>query len=334
MTYGYNVYFTERQKNRVACWSPDTGAVRIVAGDGATGPGDSQKLQNPYGLAIDQTGHLLIANKSKNCIDRLSNRLDPLATVDATGERKNRFIGTINYPMGPSSVNVCRNGNVLVAYSVDGTIYRIDSYGHLARVVGALPSANVAIKPLRNIPPADVATAALYHPAFAIESPDGLIYFTERGHQVVRVYQPSTGIRSLFAPSAAIDALYLTRPSPVTLDMAHYHSAYPTSIAFDATCALYLADILQQCIWQVDLAAGSVRQIMKSNLRDPSIKGGPAAMTFGPDNTLWVLDHGEGMVIGYVKSAQGWRRVAASCSTNYAAVKCQVTESAGIVCGR
>ena len=87
MAYGYRIYFTERAKHRVVRWDPDTGGVATVAGGETAGNDADQRLRDPYGLAIDRGGHLLIADKLNHRIMRLTNRLECLQHHAADGHR-------------------------------------------------------------------------------------------------------------------------------------------------------------------------------------------------------------------------------------------------------
>ncbi len=332
MGFGYKVYFTERAKNRVIGWDPDTGSASVIAGDGVTGSESDQRLHSPYGLAVDDEGHLLIADKMNHRFARLTNRLAPLATRDASGTRSSRFPGHRHAPMNPTSIARRKHGGkgYLAAYSDDNTIYHIHPNGDLELVMGVPPLLGAVFTGFQaSIPEAEIKRVPLNMPTALAERDDGTIFFIERGYQVIRVYSPGNGIVVLFPwiePAQRNQS-----PLPDSLSMADFQPSYPTSLALDGQGRLFIADARQQAVWCVDEGRGVVERVYRSQAL-ASQAGGPAAITFGSDGTLWVLDHGEGRVNAVRFAAGQWQRVVTRCSTLTEGISCISYEGAGLVC--
>src|SRR5262245_10980186 len=145
MAFGYAVYFTERARNRVIRWEPDTGHVDVVAGDPANGD-LSQKLRDPYGLTFDKKGTLLIADKLNNRICRLRNgKLEAIPLRDTDGHRERKVGSRRSYSpelLCPTGLFIEKEGSLLCSFSDDYTVYRIQPDGRLELVLGVTRNRN------------------------------------------------------------------------------------------------------------------------------------------------------------------------------------------------
>ena len=188
MAYGYRIYFTERAKHRVVRWDPDTGAVVTVAGaESAAGAAD-QQLRDPYGLAIDRDGHLLIADQLNHRITRLTSRMEMLGVQVEDRHRQRGAQTPLHRRSGPDVLQcptglfVEADGSLLCAYSDDHTIYRRHPRGRLDLVLGVPPNRPQVFGAFQEVvPPAAVAEVGIWGPTGVVKRPDGTIFFIERG---------------------------------------------------------------------------------------------------------------------------------------------------------
>ncbi len=336
MTYGYQIYFSERIRNRVVRWHPDSGAVAIVAGDGATGPEDDQQLHDPYGLASDESGHLLISDKLRHRVVRLTNRLEtvPMGNVEKAGINGIHRSRDMDRPRCPTGMSRGKGGSTVVAMSDDHSIRRLFPDGRMAVILGIADGGPTLFgDPPATVPEALVRSTPVRTPANVLERRDGSMIYIERGYQLVRQYTPGRGIISLF-PIERMREWRGRRDAPAQIAMHDYCPVYPTALAEDATGALFLADAWHRCVWEVDLAHGRLSQVTTTSVGPLRGDGGPAAMACGPDGIVWVLDYGEGRVTGHVRTASGWKRTQTSCSTIYESVPCSAAEGCGLICLR
>src|SRR5690242_7970700 len=144
MAFGYGVYFTERDRNRVIRWDPDRNTTEVLAGEPRCGDA-GQELNDPYSLAFGRDGVLLIADKLNHRICRLvQGRLEVLATKDTDGHRQRTpdspAYHSPDQPKSPSSMLVEEDGSILCTYFDDHTIYRIHPGGRLELVLGRVPN--------------------------------------------------------------------------------------------------------------------------------------------------------------------------------------------------
>lgn len=307
MAYNYKVYFTERPKNRVVRWDPDIGSVDVVAGGNAA-HGPDQELHDPYGLAIDATGALLIADKLSHRVCRLTNsRIAPLQMRDVAGDRVphggRRPYSFRSVMCCPTGLWVEESGALLCAFSDDHTLYRIHPDGRLEHLLGILPNQYALIPTIPpDAAPEQLANTPLYGPTAVVKRRDGTIFFIERGYQTVREYHPQRGLRSLF-PHALFYEWQFKTSAPETSRMEQYHPAFPSSLALDSDENLFISDVKHRCVLKADLKTGVVERVLETNGPKP---GGPAAIRFDANNVAWVLDSSAGAIGAYNTGKSKW----------------------------
>jgi sugar lactone lactonase YvrE len=311
--FGYAVYFTERDRNRVIRWDPDSGDVDVVAGEPADGD-PTQRLKSPYSVCFDKDGFLLIADKHNNRIARLrGGRLETLAVRDADGHRRpmpGSPRGYTSHLYGPTGVFLEKQGSVLCTYSDDNTIYRVHPDNRLELVLGV-----VGNRPLNfgrgreSVPTAEIADTPIDTPTGVVARSDGTLFFIERGRYVVREYEPRKGLRCLF-PASKHKEWASKADAPAQASIRDYHPALPVALALDAQEMLYIIDLKHAAVLAVDLAAGLIRCVVQTTpVRWPR-EMGMGGMAFGPDGTAWLIDVGKQDVRAYAPTASGpWTKL-------------------------
>ena len=137
-----NVYVADWLNSRVRKIDPVTGLVTTVAGNGTpTYSGDGGFATaagiNPYGLAFDKQGNLLISDYLNNRIRRLdvnTGRISLLAG-DGTAANTNDNIAAASASITrPEQLTVDAQGNVFVTHA--GFIHKISAAGIVSKVAG------------------------------------------------------------------------------------------------------------------------------------------------------------------------------------------------------
>ena len=124
-----NVYIADIYNNRIRKVSASDGKISTIAGTGSTGySGDggaatSAKLYYPYGVALDSSGNVYIADTENNRIRKVSASDSKISTI-ATG---------LNVPHGLASDSY---GNVYIADSENNRIQMIDVNGVVSTIAG------------------------------------------------------------------------------------------------------------------------------------------------------------------------------------------------------
>ncbi len=302
MAFGYAVFFTERSRNRVIRWDPDTGDVEVVAGEPVDGD-PSQELNDPYGLAFDSDGQLLIADKLNRRICRLrQGRLEAIPLRDVDGHRSRLPNTSRCYDpalLSPTGLLTEPDGALICSFADDYTIYRIHQDGSLEHLLGMLRNRNPRFsKTDEVVPPEKVRDTMILGPTGIVQRSDGTLFFIERRPQIVREYHPSRGLRCVF-PLALGPAFRVRDSAPLSAPIQEYHPAFPGSLALDLEERLYLADVQHGCVLLIDQEKGEVRRVVSLQNRTHPTAGGVSAVSFGPDGTAWVLDSFQQVVQGY-----------------------------------
>ena len=303
MGFGYGVYFSERERNRVVRWDPDTGEADVIAGEPADGD-KTQTLRDPYGLAFDSGGNLLITDKMNCRIVRLKKgRLEELPLKDVTGHRnrlKNSSPGYQPFPIcAPSGIWAEKGKSLLVSFHDDGTVYRIGPDGRIELLLGMVPNRNYFHAGTREtVPIAELPDTPMRRPTGIVSRSDGTIYVIERGYQLLREYRPGKAYRSLF-PMSKQKEWYRKTPPAGDLPFSDYACVYPGSLALDQDENLYMTEVNQRCIMKIDVQAKRARKVLDSRQDPGAGLGGISALSFGSDGTAWVMDAAAGGVEGY-----------------------------------
>lgn len=308
MAFGYEIYFTERAKNRIVRWEPDSGSADVIAGEPPQAEQD-QTLNSPYGLAFDGTGTLHIADKLNHRICRLRNgRLEPVVLDDVQGSRAPRPESRHDYDPAvrcPTGLFLEEGGSLLCTFADDHTIYRIHSDGRLEHLLGIPPNRSHIASGMREVvSPPEIGDTPLRAPTGIVKRRDGTMFFIERLQQVIRSYHPSSGLSYLF-PLPKREALRHQHTAPDRSALGDYHPVFPGALAVDGDDALYMTEATQGCVLRIDLAAGKIRKVIDVHRPQNRWGDGVAAIAFGPDGTAWILNTVVGAVEAYAPTPQG-----------------------------
>lgn len=322
MSFGYKIYFSDRFTNRVICWEPDSGNSQILVGQD---PSEKSYLKEPYGIAVDHNGDLLIADKYHHRICRLKNgKLENIPTYDPDGHRKTKFFKRQNSPLSPTGIFAEQSGTFLVSYSDDNTIYRVYPDGKLELVLGIPPSRHYVFRGWTEyFSPEEVPNAPVFMPTGVVGAEDSTIYYIERGYSLVKEFQPKRGIRSLFPLSLAKRFRNRVGPPEETSTDSYFLPA-PISLAINRD-NLYVADAFHRCVFEIHLPSKQMKLITQT-------RETPSALVFGQDGTLWILNLGERWVHGFQKTGTSWHRTDTEFSIPDFGFRSVYAGGAGIVC--
>ncbi len=143
-----NVYFADTNNHAIREVDAATGVITTVAGNGQAGySGDgnlavSAQLNNPYGIAVDATGNLYIADTGNNAVRKVDISTGNIITLAGDGTGKAGYAGDGGLATGaklntPSGVAVDAAGNVFIADWLNNAIREVNvSTGNISTVVG------------------------------------------------------------------------------------------------------------------------------------------------------------------------------------------------------
>lgn len=289
-------------------WNPDTGETQVIAGDNSD---PAQNPQDPYGIAFDAQGRVIISDKYRHRLCRVSDgRLEALEIKDVDGHRARKADSSSFFdpdrPYCPSSLFRESSGALLVAYYDDNTLYRVHPDGRLELLLGSPRFQGRSYPAFRHdVPPGELKSAMLRGPVGLVARRDGTMFFIERRVQCVREFHPERGLRSIFDVFQQPEWVHKTEAPPRgRLDA--YYPVSPVSVVLDANETLHLCDNLHGSILRLSLEDRTFERVLACP-RGPNscLDGGPLALVFGPDGTAWVADSSTQRIQSYTVDSGG-----------------------------
>jgi gliding motility-associated-like protein len=261
-----NIYVGDQGNSLIRKVSP-TGLVSTLAGSGAKGStngmGTAASFYDPYGVSIDASGNIYVADEGDNLIRKVSPAgvVTTLAGSGTVGSSNGTgTAATFNHPFG---VAVDGSGNVYVAEGANNLIRKITPAGLVTTFAGSggRGSADGAGAAATFNDPEGIAVDAL-----------GNVYVSDSGNERIRKITPA-GVVTTIAGSGAIGSLDGTGTA------ASFN--YPFGITVDITGNIYVVDQLGELVRKID-PAGVVSTFAGTGTQGFANGTGTAAAFFNP----------------------------------------------------
>ena len=198
-----------------------------IIGTSADGDSTSASFRNPYGITIDASGNLYVADRDDNLIRKIdtNKRVTTIAGVGSVAG----FINTaanLGYALfdKPAGIAVDIAGNLLITDQGNHVIRKIDPSGIVTTFAGTGTAGNTD---------GSLTTASFNSPEGIAIDPGGNLYIADRGNHSIRKITPA-GIVSTIAGTGS--AGYLDGS-----DISAKFFA-PAGLALDAQGNLYVSD--------------------------------------------------------------------------------------------
>ena len=280
-----NVYVADHE-NSVIRKITSAGVVTVFAGvTGATGSTDgaaaTARFNHPYGLALDSSGNLYVADMWNCAIRKITpaGAVSTLAGQPGSAGSADGSGSTARFRY-PRALTVSSSGDVYVADTDNHTIRKITSAGVVSTLAGTAGTTGATD---------DTGTAARFnYPAgIAFDASGNLIVSDEQNHCLRKV--TPAGVVTLHAGTVG-----LSGTGDGTLATARF--SYPAGLASNATGDLFLAE--GSSVIRKIAADGTVTTLAgsgwQSGTTDASGSGArfdnPRAIATGADGLLFVAD--------------------------------------------
>ncbi|HYV36642.1 MAG TPA: NHL repeat-containing protein, partial [Gemmataceae bacterium] len=250
-----NLFLVDRDANRVRKVSVATGVISAVAGNGTSGfAGDggsatAAALNNPYGVAVDSSGNVFIADAANARVRKVDHSTGEITTIAGNGTAG---FGGDNGPATGASLNY----PVAIALDATGHLYISDYSNHRIRRVDLSTGiiATVAGNGTGSFSGdgGQATAASLSTPTGITVDLRGNLYFADYLNFRIRQVNLSTGVISTVAGNGiqgnSGDA------GPATLASL----SYSWDVAVDGSGHLLIADYGNRRIREVDLSTGII----------------------------------------------------------------------------
>lgn len=174
------LYVADTYNEKIRKITPD-GNVTTVAGNGmywrTNGNGTAASFYNPYGIAVDASGNLYVADTNNNMIRKIAPNGDVTTFAGNPTAGSNDGTGTAASFHEPTDLVVDASGNLYVTDSLNNMIRRITPNGRVTTIAGnTLPGSNNGLG----------TAASFFTPQGIAIDADENLYITDGGNHMIR----------------------------------------------------------------------------------------------------------------------------------------------------
>ena len=291
-----NLFFSDTFNHRIRRVDVRTGVITTIAGNGEAGyAGDSgpavrASLNEPYGIAIDRSGNIFVADRLNRRVRRIDAANGSITTLAGTGEAAYSGDG------GPAVGAGLAEPNGLALDAEQRHLYIADVADHRVRIVdlaaGTIATFAGTGAPEHGGDDGPAAEARIFGARAVKRGPDGTIYILERQGSSLRAVDPATGLISTIAGTTGRG--YSGDGGPA---LAAVFDA-PKEMALDPDGNILIVDTENHAIRLIDRGTGVVTTIAGGR-QGAGGDGGPAAgagldrphgAVIGPDGAIYIGD--------------------------------------------
>jgi sugar lactone lactonase YvrE len=210
------------------------------------GTGTAAKFDRPYGITVDGSGNLYVADTDNHRIRKIDIATGVVTTLAGSTQGYADGAGTAAQFSAPSGIAAVGSGNLYVA---DAGNHRIRKIVIDTREVTTLAGSSQGFAN-------GTGTAAQFFNPFGIATDGGNLYVTDRNNHRIRKIVIDTGVVTTFAGSTQG---YADGTSPAAKFFA------PSGIAIDGSGNLYVADLSNHRIRKIVIATLEVTTLAGSS---------------------------------------------------------------------
>lgn len=275
--------FVADQNNRVIRKITSAGLVSTLAGSGSAGfsngIGSIASFSDPYGVAVDGNGNVLVADKNNNAIRKITptGAVSTLAGIGSSGFTNGS--GIITRFNTPSGVTVDSIGNVYVADKDNNAIRKITPTGLVSTLAGSGSAG------FNN----GIGSAATFNkPSSVAVDRTSNVFVADSGNHVIRKITPD-GVVSTLAGSG----------SPGSRSGIGIAASFnqPRGVAVDIIGNVFVADSSNNLIRKITPAG--VVSTLAGNGIEASVNGIGTAASFSSPISITVDSRGIAFVVDF-----------------------------------
>jgi DNA-binding beta-propeller fold protein YncE len=291
-----NLFFSDTFNHRIRRVDARTGIITTVAGNGEAGhagdggPATQASLNEPYGIAIDRSGNLFVADRLNRRVRRIDAVSGAITTLAGTGEAAYSGDG------GPAVQAGLAEPNGLALDAEQRQLYIADVADHRVRIVdlaaGTIATFAGTGAPEHGGDEGPAAEARIFGARAVKLGPDGTIHILERQGSSLRAVDATTGIITTIAGTTGRG--YSGDGGPA---LAAVFDA-PKEMAIDPDGNLLIVDTENHAIRLISRSTGVVMTIVGGRKGEggdggPAVAAGldrPHGAVVGPDAAIYIGD--------------------------------------------
>jgi DNA-binding beta-propeller fold protein YncE len=291
-----NLYFSDTFNHRIRRVDRSSGIITTVGGNGVRGyagdggPATAAAFDEPYGIGIDRSGNIYVADRHNHCVRRIDGLSGRVITFAGNGRAG--FAGD----GGPAAEAGLVEPNGLGIDPAQERLFIADVGGHRVRVVdlvrGTIATFAGTGAAAHSGDGGAAAAAALFGARAVKVATDGTVYILERQGSTLRAVDPSNGVITTVAGTGARG--YRGDGGPARA--AQFDA--PKEFALDPGGDILIVDTENHAIRRIDATTLTVETIAGGR-NGPDGDGGPAAAAglgrphgaaVGPDGAIYIGD--------------------------------------------